>query len=142
MSNCDLLIFHPTGGWGGAERTTCNIAKALQAESIHPMILSNEKRFLEHLKGEIQVHISDFKPWFEKWPGIFKDLYRLIAILRSLKPRVLLGMMPYGAFLASIVRRLTPLPFIHVASPRGSCLNYLSNFVPTSKERIRYRFFF
>ncbi|MGC8720147.1 MAG: glycosyltransferase [Thermodesulforhabdaceae bacterium] len=143
MNHRNVLILHPTGGWGGAERTTCNIAKALSCGGISTAVLTNENRFRTELGGSIHVEIASFNPWFDGgWKAIFSDLKKFIQAIKCFKPRVVVGMMPYAAFLASVARRFSPCSFIHVASPRGSCLNYLKNFLPSRGDRLRYRIFF
>lgn len=142
--NCsDVLIFHPTGGWGGAEKTTCNIARALSQGAIRVSVLTNEGRFRSELPQNVHTEIVPFHPWFDSgWKAIICDLMKLIQLYRRLKPKVVIGMMPYAAFLASVARRLLPGSFVHVASPRGSCLNYLKHFVSSPRDYFCYRFFF
>jgi len=137
----DVLIFHPTGGWGGAERTTLNIATALSRASINVVVLTNEVAFEKAISDRLPVIVNPFISWFGNWGEILRDLFRFCFYIRRIKPRIVLAMMPYAAFIASVTRKLMPGSFIHVASPRGSCLNYLKHFAPPSHRGL-YKIFF
>lgn len=142
MYRFDVLIFHLCVGWGGAENTTCNIARALSKGPFKVAVLTNEKRFLENLDKSISVQVVPFRWWFENWADISIDLLRLLKMLRRLRPRVVVGIMPYASFLVSLAKRFMSPSFVYMASPRGSCLNYLNHFVPSPVDKIRYRVFF
>jgi len=95
----DILIFHPTGGWGGAERTTLNIATALSRASINVVVLTNEVAFEKALSDRIPVIVKPFIHWFGR-SEILRDLFRFCSYIRRIKPRIVLAMMPYAAFIA------------------------------------------
>lgn len=142
MRRPEIMIFHPTSGWGGAERTSCNITRSLISGSVSVSLLTNEERFIEHLNRDVRLYLVSFKPWFGDWLNILNDLLNLSTIIKHLKPHVIIAMMPYAAFLTSVAKRLSPHPFIYVASPRGSCSSYLRHFVRSRKDKIRYKIFF
>jgi len=137
----DVLIFHPTGGWGGAERTTINIATALSEAFINVAVLTNEVAFEKALYDRLPVTVKPFMSWFWGWGEILRDIFSFCSYVRHIKPRIVLAMMPYAAFIVSVTRKFMPGSFIHVASPRGSCLNYLKHFAPPSRRGL-YRIFF
>lgn len=142
MRSCDILIFHPTSGWGGAERTTLNIVRSLVSSGIGVTVLTNKYLFASENISNLVFEIASFLPWFNNWSSIFKDLVRFSMLLRIVKPKIVIAMMPYAAFLTSVAKRLSPHPFIYVASPRGSCSSYLRHFVRSRKDKIRYKIFF
>ena len=136
----DILIFHLAGGWGGAEKTTINIFNAL-SPNYRVVILTNRSEFRHATGYKTTVIVAPFKWWFCSWKDIVKDIFHLGLAIKHLRPRAVIGIMPYAAFLASILRRIGGRRFLYIGSPRGSCLNYLKHFVPPPK-RPKYRFFF
>ncbi len=139
VMGCEVLIVHASAGWGGAERTTVNIARALSQEW-GVCVCSNDRRFHDELPSGVTV--VPFASWFGRWAEIAADLLRLARLVRALRPRLVLGMMPYAAFLSSVVKGKSVSGYLFVASPRGSCLSFLRHFVHTRREAIRYRLFF
>lgn len=136
------MIVHPTVGWGGAEKTTLNIVEALSKNSFRVALTTNQERFQNAAKSKTSLMIDSFSGWFGTWSDIVKDIRKLARIIKIIKPQVVLAMMPYGCFLTSLVRFFSQYRYTYIASPRGSAVSYLRNFVPERYKRLKYRIFF
>jgi|GEM_PF-1468286 len=136
-----ILIVHPSSGWGGAERTSVNIVKICREYHFPALLLSNQIRFRNSAGDNLYLD-RNFQSWFGKTKRILNDLLRLYRLCRSLRPRIIIGMMPYGGFLASVITKFLPFECKSIASPRGSCKYFLKYFVKPSLEKAKYKFFF
>ncbi len=141
----DVWVIHPAGAWGGAEKTTLVVLESLKSIDLEPILVTNYPRFIEEVEElNVEVLLLPLQSWFESFSEVIKDILLLSRQLkRDGDVKLLVGIMPYGAFLATFLSKLFCDKNIKsVVSPRGSCRYYLKYFVDNSWLRRVYKFLF
>ncbi len=139
-----VWVIHPAGAWGGAERTALIILKSLKNLGIKPVLVTNHPIFArEANKLEAEVLLLPLQSWFVSPSKVVKDIITLKQSMAGKENNLLVGIMPYGAFLATLLSK----SFSHknvrsVVSPRGSCRFYLKYFVNSRWGKLVYKFLF
>ncbi len=139
-----VWIIHPASAWGGAERTTLIVLKSLKDLGIEPILVTNYPVFAREAgKQKTEVLLLPLQSWFISPHKVIKDIITLKRFLTVKEVCLLVGVMPYGAFLATLLSKCSGYRNIRsVVSPRGSCRFYLRYFVSSSWTKLVYKFLF
>jgi len=133
-----VLIFLPTTGFGGAERTILNLVRHLDPSQIEVVLVTRADVY-----SGVSVPVFDLSDWglASGYGGLrrtWEDALRLSRMARKQKCQVILGFLHYGAIVASWARLLSGNQFKVIASPRTPSRAGIAFHVPTRRSRLEW----
>ena len=133
-----ILIFLPTTGFGGAERTILNLVKHIDPSQVEVILATQAD-----LYPEVSVPVLDLSDCglASGYVGIrrtWKDSLRLVQIAQEHKCHVILGFLHYGAIVAGWVRLISGNRIKVIASPRTPSRAGIAFHFHTKRARIEW----
>lgn len=114
-----VLLFHPADGFGGAERTSMNVAKYSDPAKVRYVVVTGPRAFREN-EGVRFFSLFDLglSNGFVGFRKALSDARRLCALTRQEGCHVALGMLHYGALVVVLMRFVSGFRIRSIASPR------------------------
>ena len=131
-----LLLFLPTQGFGGAERTMYNLVTHLDPERFDIVLLTHRQSF--PASGHIQLLDLLDEGVAHGFQGVrrtWQDARRLLAISQRERCDLMLGFLHYGGMVAALVRLLGLGTPATIASPRTPSVAGIRFHLPRRRDR-------
>ena len=135
-----ILYIHPTFTFGGAERTSLNLLRALNKARFKVTLVTSREiaSYFAGVQLEKIIYVEDIGMCV--WFGSLKELYDDVRIARRLmseeKPHIAFGMMHYASTILALARKLFRIKTTIISSPRGPSTDYLSTCFSKESERL------
>ena len=133
-----VLVFLPTTGFGGAERTILNLVTHTDSSQVEIVLVTHTVVY-----SGVSVPVLDLSDYglASGYAGIrrtWRDAFRLVQLAREHKCQVILGFLHYGAIAASWARLLSGNQLKVIASPRTPSRAGIAFHVPTQRARLEW----